>query len=216
MKDLLRVALALVLAVSVTRADAAAKWSAGVKGGVNLADLSGPYLVEGFESSTRTGFIGGAFVAADLSEALSLRVEGLYAMKGAEFEGDFSGTDMLDYVEFPVLLVANVPAGEKFKFSLFAGPTFGFNVNAETEYQSEFQGAGATTVDISDRIKDFEFGAAFGAGGEFVMDSFSIIIDARYSRGVTSVFEDVNGESSDVDNTGIGVMAGVAFPLGAK
>jgi opacity protein-like surface antigen len=183
---------------------------AGVKGGVNIATLSGDDT-DGLDS--HNGFIGGVFYGVDFGE-FGVRLEGLYVQKGAE--GPFTAPDgdthestvRLDYVEFPLLFTGTFSAGEKIAFNVFAGPTFGFNTTAELEIPEHGE-----TEDISDSVDSFEFGAAVGGGVEYELSSFSIIVDARYSLGATSI---VNEGDSDVKNRGIGVMAGVKFPLGAK
>jgi hypothetical protein len=212
MKKSTAIACALFLVVLTVQAQAAAKWSAGVKGGVNMGDLSGDDAPD--DTSMRNGFMGGAFVGAEFAEGFGVRLEGLYVMKGATAPDDslttVDVTTKVDYIEFPVLFVASFPSGEKVNLSVFAGPTFAFTVNAEAEAE------GYGSEDISDFVKGFEFGAAFGAGFEYKLSSASIIIDARYSLGATSAAEDDvdTGETIDVKNRGIGIMAGVSFPLG--
>ena len=203
-------AASLVLATSVD-----AKKYAGVKGGVNMADFSGDQAPA--NNGTRTGFSGGAFYGWGINDQFGVRGELNYVQKGAEGDvqaedGDTHlGTYKLDYVEIPVLFVADFPAGEKFGFNIFAGPTFAFNTTAEAEIPAHNE------TEELDNVKGFEFGAAIGGGIEYKLSSFSIIADVRYSLGASSVSEDnAAGESVDVKNRGIGIMAGVQFPLGAK
>ena len=209
MKKFTAIVCALALVAFAAQSQAATKWSAGVKGGVNMADLSGDDVEN---TSMKTGFMGGAFAEAGFTEDFGLRIEGLYVMKGAEVDSSgTTGTLKADYIEFPVLFVAKFPAGEKLKLSIFAGPTFGFNINAESESQG-------VTVDYSDDTKSFEFGAAIGAGGEIMMSSFSIVFDARYSLGATTIAESYEDNNityePDIKTNGIGIMAGLSFPLG--
>ncbi len=194
-----------------TNADASAMY-AGVKGGVNIASLSGDGT-DGLDS--RTGFTGGAFYGFEFAKNFDVRIEGLYTQKGAEGEFVIPGDDhsheskvKLDYIEFPVLFVANFPAGEKAAFNLFAGPTFGFNTTAEVEVIEHNE-----TEDLSDEVSSFEFGAAIGGGVEYAMSSFSLLLDVRYSLGATNIPDEGD---TDLKNRGIGIMAGVKFPLGSK
>jgi hypothetical protein len=209
MKELSAIALALLLVAPATAARSAAKWSAGVKGGVNLGDLAGEDAPD--ETSLRTGFMGGAFVQVDLSEEAGLRVEGLWVQKGAEFADSLfilpvEGTVEIEYIELPVLFVVNLSAGGKGAFEIFAGPTFAFNTSASAE-------GNGRSVDLNGN--NFEFGVAFGAGVEYAWPTVSIVIDGRYSLGATSIIEDDEATSGSVDllNRGIGIMAGLAFPL---
>jgi hypothetical protein len=206
MKKFNAIVCTLFFVALAAQVQAAAKWGAGVKGGVNLGDVSGDDAPD--DTNMRTGFIGGAFAQADFTEEIGARLEALYVMKGAET--DSAGVESklkLDYIEIPVLFVVNFEAGEKAGFNIFAGPTFAFKVGAEVE-------EGGVTVDLDDEIKGFEFGAAFGAGFAYQLNSASIILDARYSLGATTVAEEVGGSEPDLKTRGIGIMAGVSFPLG--
>jgi opacity protein-like surface antigen len=195
------------LATLGSTAHAATKCSLGVKGGANLADV---YGVD-FDNSMRTGFTGGAFADLLFTEQFGMRVEGLYTMKGYTVDtafGELKGK--FDYIEFPVMFLAALPAGEALMVDLFAGPTFGFNVKAESEVDGD-------TEDISDVTESFEFGAALGAGLELARSSFSIVLDARVSLGATSVFDvDPDDDVADAKNRGFAFMAGVKFPLGSN
>jgi len=196
---------AAMLVGSLGDAEAGTKYF-GVKGGVNIADMTGNDA-EGLGS--RNGFIGGAFFGVDFAEGFGVRIDGLYVQKGAEGpfptdDGDIHNTVFkLDYIEFPVLFTVGFPAGENFAVNLVAGPTFGFNTTAEAEIEEH------GTEEVAG-AESFEFGAAFGGGLEYILSSFSIIADVRYAIGATSIVEDV-----DAKNAGVGVMLGVKFPLGA-
>lgn len=208
------IGLICVSAMLVLSADAEAKpMYAGLKGGVNMATLSGDGT-DGLDS--RTGFSGGAFWGMGFSERYGVRVEGLYVQKGAEGPFVIPGDDhahesiiKLDYVEFPVLFTAGFPTGNKLAFNFFVGPTFAFNTTAEVEVPGHNE-----TVDISDVVESFEFGGAVGAGVEYMLSSFALVLDVRYSMGVSKLV-DVAG-APDNKNQGVGVMAGVQFPFGAE
>jgi hypothetical protein len=205
--------LAAVFVLASTDAHAA-PWNIGVKGGAGMYELYGDDTGDGLDM--RTGFIGGAFAGTQLGERFGVRAEVLYVQKGAE--GDFvvPGDDhahdsvvKLDYVEIPLLFTGRFPAGEKFAFSIFAGPTLGFNNKAEVEVISHNE-----TESLDDFVESFEIGATFGGGIEYALPSFSLLADVRYGIGTTTVVQDVAGQSADVKNRGVGFMAGVAFPLG--
>jgi hypothetical protein len=180
---------------------------AGIKGGVNIANVGGDDAPDG--TSSRTGFMGGLFIGKNVSENIGFRLEGLYVQKGAK-GGTPEVTEKLDYIEFPLLFVYTFPAGETLDFNLFAGPTFGFNMNAKVE-----------DTDIGDQIKSFEFGAAIGAGIEHKMASGKGLgLDVRYSLGATSIAEDVTvgteTVSPSIKNHGVGIMASFSIPLGSS
>ena len=172
---------------------------AGVKGGVNIANIGGDDAPD--NTSSRTGFQGGLFIGKHVNENIGFRVEGLYVQKGAK-AGSPEVTEKLDYIEFPILFVYDFPAGETLGFNLFAGPTLGFNISAKVE-----------DTDL-DNIKSFEFGAAIGAGLEKKMASGKGIgLDVRYSLGATSY---VDIEDVSVKNHGVGIMASFSVPIGGS
>jgi Outer membrane protein beta-barrel domain len=206
----------LCVAMLVVAANAdAKKMVAGVKGGVNMADFGGDDAPD--NSSMRTGISVGAFYGFGINDQFGVRGEVNYVQKGDEGDvqtedGDIhTGTYKFDYVEIPLLFVAGFPAGDKFAFSIFGGPTFAFNTTAEVEIPAH-----NVTEDLSEITKGFEFGAAIGGGIEYMLSSFSIIADLRYSLGASTIIDDGSGDSIDVKNNGIGIMAGVQFPLGGN
>lgn len=200
MKKFSAIVCAMVLVAFAAQADAAATWSWGVKGGVSVADISG----DDFDTSSRTGFAGGAFLAANYGGTLGSRVEALYIQKGAKSDVEilnqtYEATYKIDYIEFPILAVAEFPAGEKAKVNLFAGPTLGFVMSEAVEVDGESE-------DTED-TESFEFGLALGAGAQFGI----VVLDLRYNLGLTNIAKD---SPEDFTNRGFVVMAGVQFPLG--
>jgi hypothetical protein len=202
----------LVLALAVN--SHAAGWTIGVKGGVNMAELYGDNAPDGM--SMRNGIAAGAFAANQLNDRFGIRGEVLYMEKGAEADFVIPGDDhahdsvvKLDYVEIPVLFTGRFPAGEKFAFNLFAGPTLAFITTAEVEVVEHNE-----TESLDDVVESFEIGATFGGGIEYALSSFSLLADVRYGIGTTTVVQDVAGQAFDIKNRGVGIMAGVAFPLG--
>jgi hypothetical protein len=213
MKRFLATACAVALVAFAAQANAA--MYGGIKAGANFANITGDDAPD--DTSMRTGFQGGLFVGTNVSEQFGFRLEGLWVQKGAKFDQDFGGTigvkevsAKLDYIEFPLLFVLNFAGGETLGFNLFAGPTFGFNISATTEVD------GGDSDDI-DNVKSFEFGAAIGAGiAKKMASGKSIGLDVRYSLGATSVIEDVGSVSTDLKNTGIGLMAFFQVPFGSS
>ncbi|MDH4037117.1 MAG: PorT family protein [Candidatus Krumholzibacteria bacterium] len=209
-KLILSICVLSLVSIGVSQASAA-KW-AGVKGGINMADFGGSDAPD--NTSMRNAFAGGAFFGWGINEQFGIQIEGLYMSKGAKGKDDSGGTPVdatvkLDYIEFPILFAVRFPAGEKLAFDIFAGPTLGFNIKAEYE-------AGGETQDVKDETESFEFGAAFGGGFYYMLESFSILADVRYGIGATTTQKDFEGQSYDVKNKGIGIMVGVAFPLGSN
>jgi hypothetical protein len=176
-----------------------------MKGGVNFAELW--RANGGLDITDRTGFMGGGFVQAAFTPHAGLRIEGLWVSKGAEFASDDSSVE-IDYLEFPILFVIGIPAGANTAFSVFVGPTFGANTSATSNKNG-------TSVDIDNYLVGFEFGIAMGIGFQYSFSSISVVVDGRYAAGLNSAFVDSSHRGwSQMSNRGIGIMAGVAFPLG--
>jgi len=212
------VVVAAAMLVAAAGAHAAVKSQVGVKGGISIQKLGGDDA-DSDQLDSRTGFVGGGYYQADFSTNFGVRIEALYFMKGAK--ADSAGIELtvkLDYIEFPVLAMAHVPVSDNGRISFFAGPTLGFNTNAELE--ASYAGLSAS-VDFGDAIKSFEFGLTFGAGLSFDVGSVCLGIDGRYGLGLTSIadidfFGDAGVQDPDIKNRGFAVMALVGFPIGSK
>ena len=217
MKRSLAILTIVLLAGCLAGPAAAAPWTLGFKGGLSVAELGGDDVVAD-ATDTRNGVAAGAFAQLELSRYFAMRLEGLYHQKGASAE-EF-GLDVglnLDYIEFPLLLVGQLPVGQSATLSAFAGPVMGFNANADAELSVLFIGV---SEDIGEYIAPFEFGMAFGLGSAFDAGSAVISLDARYQLGMTSI-DDGFADSVlgipvevDVNNQGWLFLAGVGFPLG--
>lgn len=195
---------AMVVAGAATDADAK-KYFVGVKGGVDMARLNGDGTDE---LDSRNQFMGGAFFGIDFTEDFAVQLEALYIQKGAEGPyGTAAGDTVnaafkLDYIEFPVIFKAGFSDSKTIGFSLYAGPTFGFNLSAEAEDLD-------TQVTEELDAESFEFGVAFGGGVEYQLSSMSIIGDVRYSMGLTDAVKE-----TDVQNSGVEIMVGIQIPIG--
>ncbi|MFA4948297.1 MAG: porin family protein, partial [Candidatus Krumholzibacteriia bacterium] len=90
----------------------------GVKGGLNMANITGDDA-EG--TLMKIGGLGGVFISYDITEIFAVQPEILFSMKGTK--EDFEGTDVstsLNYIEIPLLLKVNLPTEGAIKPSLYA------------------------------------------------------------------------------------------------
>lgn len=141
--------------------------SLGLKGGVNLADVSGP------DSDYKAGLSLGAYASFSVFPMLSIQPEVLFSQKGAK-EGDAKLE--ADYVDIPVLLkVKPSLPGVGLSPYLFAGPSAGILLSAKSG-----------GVDIKDAYESAEFSLVLGGGLEFGR----ISVDARYDLGLSSATKD--------------------------
>ncbi|HEX5133745.1 MAG TPA: outer membrane beta-barrel protein, partial [Candidatus Krumholzibacteria bacterium] len=101
-------AVVMLVAFAAGSASAEAAWRMGVKGGLALSDFGGSDVEE--DIGNRIAFVGGMYAQADVSDRFGIRLEALYHMKGAsEDSAGVAATVKLDYLEFPVLVVGQVP-----------------------------------------------------------------------------------------------------------
>jgi opacity protein-like surface antigen len=206
-------------------------WEAGFKGGVSafsfkgstrffesLTDGVNTFDFSGDISDVRTGFAGGAFASAGITDAFGVRLELLYAQKGAKgtldlaVNGSPAGTANItykvDYIEIPILAVGSIPAGGETKVNFFGGPAVAFRTSAKVKAEVEGQ---SDEQDISEGLESSDFGFAAGAGLETAASSrVHVVMDARYTFGLSQVFK----SGDDIKNGGFTFMAGIAFPLG--
>lgn len=185
----------------------------GVKFGLNSAKLYGDDVNE-LEDwvgklDSRLGFCFGGFVTFSIHEMFAIQPEVLYTMKGAKTEGQVLGETLkvwmnLNYVEIPVLAKLQIPTQGSIKPSLFVGPALGVKLSgkAKAEYAGESE-----EEDIED-IKSTDFGLVFGGGVDFGLGKGYLIVDLRYTLGLTTLSE---FEDDDVKNGVFSLMIGYSF-----
>ena len=193
----------------------------GIKGGVNFARVSNLEEEEYLDFGTKHGLIIGCFYRFDLGASFSIQPEAYFSMKGTKAAGEDSAFGVpysydfrikLNYLEFPILLKYKFPASGKLKPSLFAGPYLGFNSSAKTYARVESMGVVETEEeDVSEDVKNAEFGITVGASLDYDIGHSIIIIDVRYSFGLTRIQDDPDPGTPDAKNSVFSLMLGFAF-----
>jgi hypothetical protein len=187
-----------------------AQMHAGLKAGLNIANLSG----DDIESpDSKTGFAFGGFFMYQFSPMFAIQPEAYYSMKGATDKMDIGGgtvdlTYTLDYIEIPVLFKFLIPIqGSGVKPAIFAGPFLGINTTAKVkaEYQGDSQ-----EEDIED-VKSTEFGLQFGGGIGFPVGKGELGVDIRYILGLSTI--DDSADEADVKNNVININLYYGFSL---
>ena len=207
---LLSSSLAVLLVAFVASPGLAQKLSAGVRGGISIADLTG----DGVDStSTKLGFVGGAFLGVDLHEYFRIQFEGQYVQKGAE-EEEGTGKLNLNYIEFMVPFTLTIPTNSVVAPRLYAGPALG--IEASCNLSAEVGGVedSATCEEADIMTKSTDFSVFFGGGVDIGVGSGAITLDVLYDLGLSSI-DDTPGEDFDVKNKNILVMAGYRFFFGS-
>lgn len=191
----------LTFTALLSNANAQSPIDFGVKAGVNVSNFAGTDESPDF----RTGLMVG--VAADLSFPLfPIGIEtGLYySQKGSEFSaGGVTMATRLDYLEVPVLAKLSLGPPGPLSLHVLAGPYAGLNINAEQE------APGSDAVDISDEVTSLDIGGTIGVGASVSAVLTKVDVQARYSRGFNSVFE--NGNGDEPKNSVFTVSVGIFF-----
>ncbi len=199
---LMMLALCLMLSVSAFGQDDTKMLSAfGLKGGLNLANLSGD--IENNKSMVAFG--GGVFGKITPSPTICIQPEVLFMQMGTEEDFDNGEKVKLNYIEIPVLIKYVFPTEGSFEPNIFAGPAVSFLMSAD--YGDE---------DIKDYITSVDFGLAFGAGADIAIGDGGgkVTFDGRYTLGLTNINDDVDSDEFSIKNGVITFMVGYAFPLG--
>jgi hypothetical protein len=181
----------------------------GVKGGLNLANVSGLDEWVGVEGDMAVKFGGGVFLNYAVTEAFSIQPELLYMMAGSKFNFFIDVNFNLAYFEIPLLAKYSIPMEGAFSPNFFAGPYVGFLMSSKLEASGEEE-------DMKDYTKSTDFGLMFGAGFDYAVGSGAITFDVRYSLGLTSISDvpedELGGEDQpDLKNSGILFMVGYGF-----
>ena len=174
--------LAVVFAFGYANAQ---KAKFGVKGGLNIATLTGD--VE--DASSLIGFQIGGFAEIKISEKFSIQPELMYSSQGAS--SDLGGDLKLDYINIPVMAKFYVAKS----FSLEAGPQIGFLVSAKADGE-----------DVKDFVSSTDFGFNFGAGYDFTE---KLSAGLRYNLGLSNVDDSDSGDS--IKNAVISITLGYKF-----
>lgn len=167
----------LLTALAGTFATQAQAIDFGIKAGANFANFNGDLDSDGI-----TNFHAGVVLELNVVPTFSVQAEALYSSVGAEFEDTFGGTVVsnardlnLDYISVPVLAKYYILPE---KLSIMAGPQFSFLVDeAEESYNSN----------------SFDMAAAGGIELKIIAGLFA---QARYTIGLTDVYDDVDAKNA--------------------
>lgn len=163
------------------------EWTAGVAVGPTYSKLSGDFI----ESADNRwgGFVGG-WIEYRADDNWSIALEFNWVQKGTEnlvtAQGDSLFNLKLGYLELPLLLNLLLPVSSNWDLGLYSGGTLALRTSC-TGTRTDGTIAGCT----QNIVKGTDWNIPFGAGvGYYVPGSNSaIILDARYSIGLTDIFK---------------------------
>lgn len=163
----------------------------GVEAGANFANIKGDDISE--ETDIRTALLLAVYYQYRLANSpIILQPELMYSQKGLEFGND--GVLKLDYLVAAALAAYYFDVTGRAAPFVKAGPYVGFNVTAKQEFDGN-------EADVDD-VNDIDAGVIIRAGVQ--VDRFEI--GARFSRGLTDVFDGEDGKHSI-----FGLFVGVGF-----
>jgi len=162
--------------------------SGGVKAGLNFANQNFESDIGDFSPDARTSFHVGFFATIMVSETFGVQPELMYNSAGSKIDLGSLGdaVEKLNYLTVPVMLRYQPVS----VFNIHAGPTFGFLLSAESEYDGDSQ-------DNKDSYKGLDLGLGFGAGVDLPL---GIGFTARYVLGLSNVSDDPNSDAKLTNN----------------
>jgi len=213
LRKLLPAFLLMLIILSYSQAQAG-RISFGVKGGLNLANISvAPKPIDVAEFKTLRGLTGGIFFSINFGP-IAIQPEFMYARRGTQYEayiddGFYNVQWHHDYLEAVLLLKWSIIRLGPARPFIFAGPSYGYLSRASTViYDTE--GAEVARVDSRDYFKKGELAAVFGGGFEFRVGLAKFCLEGRYHLGLSSVA--LSGFEVDyIKNNSLTVLAGVSF-----
>jgi hypothetical protein len=162
----------------------------GIRGGVNLADLTAKEVPSGSnftEAQSKTAFNGGFFVNIPIGGMLRFQPEISYSSQGGKVQGASGSTggrtfeQDLDYVNLPLNFQLMTSKG----FFVQTGPQLGFLVGAEVNNPSST--SGVTAGGNKDNFDKFDLAWTGGIG---YLSRIGLGIDLRYNIGIANVVAD--------------------------
>jgi hypothetical protein len=162
-----------------------------------------------------SAFGGGGFIRFGFA-GLAMQAEVLALTKGTKEEDEGAAGDAelkLEYIEVPVTVMFGIGNGPY----VFAGPSFAFETGCEQEDSSGTIEVPCETDADPDAInrKKFDVGVTGGIGFQFPAGPGSILIEGRYTHGLTNLNDSATSDAQKIRNRSFAAYAGYAIPLGS-
>lgn len=200
----------------------------GVKAGLNVGYFEGG---DTGGRSSRRGWSAGLFANLSLFGKWSLQPEVLYTQKGAKIPGhdeleEIITTVELNYFEIPVLMKYSMNRENPISPYLLVGPAFGFISSSRTTYETIVQGIPLAGSEKNYNQRPIDLGLVLGAGIDFKLGPKQVIFDIRCTKGLRSVWENIDwadvpddqqayahpdGKADDMRNLVVSVSGGLMF-----
>lgn len=178
----------------------------GIKGGLNFAKVS---KASDINSSSRSGFHAGLFLAPPSKKILSSRTEILFSRQGYDYKNSTNtGNVNLDYIQMGQLMSINITK----YFSLMLGAQTSYLISAQVD-SSNTNGNGPENA-MMNLFNRIDYGYAVGVE---IHPVAGLIIGARYNVSLAKVYKDLQSfqkpsfTSEDAKNNVIQLSIGWRF-----
>ncbi|MDR3714278.1 MAG: porin family protein [Puia sp.] len=181
MKKLVFVFIAAGFSFSTANAQGSIQF--GVKGGLNLSNVSVSNGYHGYSYSSLADFNAGLFLKLPVARFFSIQPEVYYSAQGFRFD-DGTGTggtvsEHVNYLQIPVLAKFTSRSG----FFAETGPQLGIKLNAKDKENG-------VSDDVSGAYNSADFSWVFGVG--YKVPAAPVALDLRYNAGITNIANDPN------------------------
>lgn len=222
MKKAFLLILTTLLVITSSSIQAQTSISVGGRAGLNFANLSfDPDVRAGITKSSRTGFKFGGVLEVGFASMFALQIEPMYAQGGSVLDnvpfGFANGkvTFKISYIEIPILFKVKIPVAGSITPYAFVGPNLGLVLSSK---ELDEGGGQSQETDMKDMTSSINFALDFGAGAGFkIVPLTTIILDVRYSLGLSNMLNDKGkqswGANQTIKTTGFQIVAGVIFGL---
>jgi hypothetical protein len=173
--------------------------SAGIKGGVSFTQLH----TSGTTAANRTAPDIGFFINKTIFKSVGVQIEGLYASRGYLTT---LRTVKMDYLQVPLLVTMSLPKLGIVRPILATGPEGSLLLRARF---GEVEDSKQTT--FKNDVKTLEFGWVSSLGLELVFPQGGLLIEGRYTQGLTPAFNSSTYLDKDVKHRTIGLYFGFRF-----
>ena len=185
----------------------------GIKAGVNFAKVSNASSIN---SSNKSGFNVGIFLAPPSKKILSSRTELVFSRQGYDYKNsNNTGNVNLDYIQMGQLASINITK----YFSLLFGAQTAYLVSAQADSTKNSGGSSGAYNGIMNLYNRIDYGYAVGAEVHPVL---GLVIGARYNVSLAKVYKDIQSfqrpsfSSEDAKNNVVQIFAGWRFGKNEK
>jgi Outer membrane protein beta-barrel domain len=206
---LLPAAAVLLFAGAVSSASGVGRFTLGVKGGLNSANLRVKSDITTSTFQTRNGFAWGGFIEYRISDLFAIQLEVLDSPKGSTLQQAISGTNYdttlrYSYTEVPLLIKLAQGGGSRLAPSLYAGAYWAKLREATIRATN---GRDDFIEELTDQ-RSTDLGLVFGLALDYDLGPFLLTGDIRYGLGLADVDQ---GAGSTLNHRVFTFLAGIGF-----